>query len=971
MLHPLLRRSLVALVLACSFGIPAEALRAQTPTEAELSGTVRTALGEPIQRPVITVLDADGETIRSFTGLLDGTFALRGVGLGVYSVRIEALGFRPQVIPGVALRPGVATQLQIVLAGGAPGVDTVAAPAGASVGAASARWLDAVEFRAAPAESPTLDGWTRLSTFTDEGLGLAGLPGANTALFIDGLPFRPVRPLGLRSLDRGLGLVTARTVAAAQVGVAGAGRALPSGAGGRIGIHSVRGTGAGVTVDAAGSTGPLRQSTADPDDPPSTRSIQAGGMATLTPAPDTTAIVVAADVWQVERPRAGLLAAAEGGVEGIRAPYVERRRGLSAFARLDHSLGAAGSLWGTARFAVQPAAVDLTGSAWGLVDTGERTDLLVGGGFLAVVGRRELLEIRLGVGRSAWTSAAAAGVDLPFQAGSPTFLDASTGLQGGPGPLEAESASRLDGDLIAALQARRGTHSLYFGLRGGWASHSQDLGRDPWIRTAVGTGVVDGTWSGAFVARRYRGEVDATVPRFGIFAEDTWAAGSDLQLRYGAGFDSEWVPVLDILPNSNWFTASGLTAPTLQEQVSAGSGFVDLTWSNGGTQLTLGAAYESHAFDPTLLIEVLNSRDYDVYAGMGSYGAWPGAPAGAVSPNQVAPGYAYLVDDPSAPATMRLSAGVHRAAGPVEFGVGGVFRFTEGLTRRRNLNRTVVAHGADQNGRALWAQPWKVGSWLGADPATLGRFGSFGPVWELDQGGWSEYLGVTGRLAYTVPGGIHLSGEYTWSRTEDNVPGLGSQGLLVGVPLEAGADDDPTEGVSDLDRPHRLTGTLAVPLPVGEGSRLSAVYRFWSGTPFTPGYAPGVDANLDGVMGNAPAFVSDAAAAAHPGWDCLDDDRGAFATRNGCRRADLQTLDLRLEIGLPGPGIGLFVDAFNVLDQEVEWIDTALLGVRAGSTLTSVGASTALPFETNAGFGSGLADRSSGRMIRLGVRVGR
>ncbi len=971
MLHPLLRRSLLALILAGSFGIPAEALRAQTPTEAELSGTVRSALGEPIQRPVITVLDADGEAIRSFTGLLDGTFALRGVGLGVYSVRVEALGFRPQLVPGVALRPGVATRLQIVLGSGASGVDTVAAPAAASGGGVSERWIDAADFRAAPAEAPTLDGWTRLSTLTDEGLGLAGLPGANTALFIDGLPFRPVRPLGLRSLDRGLGLVTSRTVAAAQVGVAGAGRALPSGAGGRIGVHSVRGTGAAVEVDAAGAAGPLRQSTADPDDAPSTRSIQAGAMATLVPSPDTTAIVVAADVWQVERPRAGLLPGADGGVEGVRAPYVERRRGLSAFARLDHTFGAAGSLWGTARFAVQPAAVDLTGSAWGLVDTGERTDFLVGGGFLAVVGRRELLEVRLGVGRSAWTSAAAAGADLPFEAGSPTFLDASTGLRGGPGPLEAESASRLDGDLTAALQARRGTHSIYVGLRGGFASHSQDLGRDPWIRTAVGTGAVDGSWSGAFVARRYRGEVSATVPRFGIFAEDTWAAGSGLQLRYGAGFDSEWVPLLDILPTSSWFAASGLTAPSLEEQVSAPSGFVDLTWSNSGTQLTLGAAYESHAFDPSLLLEVRNSRDSDVYGSTGSFPAWPEAPLTAITPPSIDPGYAYLVDDPSAPATLRLSAGVQRSAGAVEFGVGGVVRFTEGLTRRRNLNRTVTPHGTDQNGRSLWAQPWKVGSWLGADPGTLSRFASFGPVWELDQGGWSEYLGITARLAYAVSGGVRFSGEYTWSRTEDNVPGLGSQGPLAGVPLEAGAADDPTEGVSDLDRPHRVTGTVAVPLPVGEGSRLSAVYRFWSGTPFTPGYAPGVDANLDGVVGNAPAFVSDAAAAAHPDWDCLDGDRGVFASRNGCRRADVQTLDLRLEIGLPGPGIGLFVDAFNVLDQEIELIDTALLDVRAGSALTSVGTSTTLPFDTNPGFGSGLADRSAGRMIRVGLRVGR
>ncbi|MEK9507481.1 carboxypeptidase-like regulatory domain-containing protein [Gaopeijia maritima] len=966
MLRPSFWRPLV--VFSAAFGalLAADPSAAQTPTESEFSGTVRSVTGEPIQRAVISLRDLDGQVVRSFEGGLDGNFVLRGLGMGRYDVRVEALGFRPQVVTGVVLRPGAATRLTVVLGQGGAGVDTTRA-AGASAGSAVDRWFDASELAAWPGATPALDSWLPLATTTGEGLGMAGLPGAHTSVFIDGLPFRPVMPFGLRESDRALGIATGRSIAAVQLSPVADGLALRAGAGGRISIHSQRGGQPGSGFDVAGSAGPLRGSEADPDDAPGALSLQAGGLASLAPESSPTSVVLGADVWQVERPRAGLLAS-DGDVDGVTAPWVEQRRGAAAFARFDRAVDG-GSVWGTARLAVQPGVTDLTGMAWGLADTGERIDLLAGGGLIAPVGRREVLDVRLGVTRSAWSSAAVAGAELPFEAGAPTFLDAATGLRGGPGPIEAESANRLDADLIATMVLTRGAHRMQVGIRGGVAAHAQDFGTAPWVSSRVGEGAPIGSWTGAFEARRYRGETTATVPRFGVVAEDAWRVSSSTMLRVGASFDSEWLPIVDILPNSNWFGASGLRPVSIEEQLTGVSGFADLVWSGaGGTEVRLGGSYESHPFDPSLLIEILNSSDFDVYAGRAT-APWPEVASGAANPSTIVPGYGYLVAEPEAPSTVRVSGGFARAAGAVQFSAGGVFRRSDGLTRRRDLNRGAVPHGSDRNGRPLWAQPSKVGAWLGADPATVGRFEQFGPVWELDQGGWSEYLGVTGRMTVRAPGGLQVGAEYTWSRTEDNVPGLASQGMRQGVSLEAAAGDDATEGVSDLDRPHRATGVVSFPLPIGTGSRLSAIGRFMSGAPFTPGYAAGVDANLDGVSGNDAAFVADAAAGTHGDWDCLDDDRGAFATRNGCRAADVKTLDLRLELGLPGAGVRLFVDAFNVLDERRGLLDTALLRVDSDAGLPAVDGSTALPFEVNPGFGSDLADRSTGRMLRVGLRV--
>lgn len=190
--------------------------------------------------------------------------------------------------------------------------------------------------------------------------------------------------------------------------------------------------------------------------------------------------------------------------------------------------------------------------------------------------------------------------------------------------------------------------------------------------------------------------------------------------------------------------------------------------------------------------------------------------------------------------------------------------------------------------------------------------------------------------------------------------------------MEAASGGKATAGVSDLDRPHRAVGVLAIPLPFGPGTELSGVYRFRSGAPFTPGYGAGVDPNTDGVLGNDPAFVSTAADAAHGGdWSCVATAAGTFVERNSCRMPDVHTLDVRLSVDLPGPRVSLVVDALNVLDREVSLLDTALLTTDPAGAVSGARSATRLPLVANPEFGSPLRDLSTGRTLRVGLRIGR
>ena len=147
----------LALALATYAGVPG-VVEAQSLSEAEVSGRVRTVLGEAIPRPAVSVLDASGAPIRGVDGGLDGSFLVRGLGPGTYTLRVEALGFSPRVYVGLRLRPGQGMNLAVQLRPAGSGADTVFA-GGTGNPPAAGRWIDAPDLASLPVESPDLASW--------------------------------------------------------------------------------------------------------------------------------------------------------------------------------------------------------------------------------------------------------------------------------------------------------------------------------------------------------------------------------------------------------------------------------------------------------------------------------------------------------------------------------------------------------------------------------------------------------------------------------------------------------------------------------------------------------------------------------------------------------------------------------------------------------------------------------------------
>jgi hypothetical protein len=155
-------------------------------------------------------------------------------------------------------------------------------------------------------------------------------------------------------------------------------------------------------------------------------------------------------------------------------------------------------------------------------------------------------------------------------------------------------------------------------------------------------------------------------------------------------------------------------------------------------------------------------------------------------------------------------------------------------------------------------------------------------------------------------------------------------------------------------------------------------YGLTSGRPFTPGFRPGVDANGDGSASNDPAFVDQGLPgmdALLGGWSCLVRQAGRFAERNSCRDPVVHSLDVRATLGpleMAGLTAELWIEGLNLTDEAAAVRDHALYLVEPGTPLATNPATGAVtvPLVVNGGFGRPLAHRSSGRFLRLSLRLG-
>src|SRR5690606_18888633 len=595
------------------------------------------------------------------------------------------------------------------------------------------------------------------------------------------------------------------------------------------------------------------------------------------------------------------------------------------------------------------------------------------------LGARFAQELRLGFERSRRSYSAAdgsTGVDLPATrvvAGGFGFgTDPSL-----PGEFEHSAVHLAQSVHIGG----GGSHRFKVGLAGSFDSYDNSY--------AYGR-------SGQFLfggidefARREGAFVQAVGPvpiarfdarQYAIFAQDLWNVLPGLDLQLGVRFELEELPRDEIRLNRDWLGLTGIANNDISPTTRKFSPRLGFQWDVQGQHQWLlrgsaGIFYDRA--DPGVLSELLtHDGRVRIRRGLGDLSSWPDLPDSVHAP-VVAPRLTLLGPEFSAPRTARASLGLTRSLGPdASFHLSTTFRQTDFLPRRRDVNLLPAPAARDQYGRPIYGTLAQQGELLVAEPGSGRRFTDFEMVSAMNADGFSRYADLTLMLERRTPGGVGFFARYTFSRTTDNWLGARGAGPEAELsPFPGGLEgSDWAEGRSDLDIPHRFVAGAEVEAgPV----RIAGIYRFRSGTPFTPGFRDGVDANADGSGLNDPAFV-DAAVTGMDDliarWDCLRDQVGRFAERNACRAAGVHTLDARIAmpmLRLGGYRTEIVLDALNILESDVADPDAALYLVDSSRSLT-VDPGTGnvdVPLIANPHFGEPLVRRTPGRMLRLGIRV--
>jgi hypothetical protein len=333
-----------------------------------------------------------------------------------------------------------------------------------------------------------------------------------------------------------------------------------------------------------------------------------------------------------------------------------------------------------------------------------------------------------------------------------------------------------------------------------------------------------------------------------------------------------------------------------------------------------------------------------------------------------------------APRAFKAGFGISRNfTGGIALHLSGSYHHTDYLLRRADRNLAPAPQGETQEGRPVYGRLVQQAGLVSPVPGSNRRFDGFDQVHVLSPTGYSDYAEFSALLERRVERGLSYGVSYTFSRTEDNVPGSRSpdpSDQLSPFPegLEGG---DWADGRSDFDVPHRAA--LSADYVTGGRTPLSvgARFRYRSGLPFTPGFQPGVDVNGDGAGSNDPAYLDAgltglASALSAAGCGATTN---AFAERNACREDGAYGLDLRFSVGLPlqtggGSRLAVTLDAFNLLSSAMGIVDRALVLVDpAGTTLIDGAGNVTLPFVANPNFGNLLIRRNDLRTIRVGLRM--
>ena len=973
-------------LISLSALLPPEA-EAQSVMTGTVSGTVRGGDSRPVAQGLVTLAAAGGGSTYDVTTTGTGTFTIPLVQPGSYEIRVEAVGHRPLVARGLTIGGGETRSVSLTLTPEPPPVtrvDTISlGSSSASRVRAGTVQLGSTEVRSWPHRFGDLASVVGLSTSFDAGLGSQGLPGDMTLIVADGVPFYgAAHPAARRELltaplfpVSALAGVSA-THDAGDIEWAGA-------AGGYVGVTTRSGASTQpVELEGSYSGSPVWSSGELEGDVPSLLSWH-GGARGAVQLSRRGRLFATGEVLQQQTPAAARapesLAAALSGLDpsvlaALTEPSLEDYDRYSGLVRFDlaQSPTSSGFLRVAGGFARRefdgPGPSTLTGLA---TPEEESLDLSAAVGIVNHYARTSTFELRAGFSRSSREFDHAEGTAIPaYVTGAGAALGAAAGSGG--------SVSRTDFLATPVFHWTPGDRSaLKFGATARASRHTSTYSRAQGGSLYFGDamGVLDGRGFGVVTSAP---EVTFSVQEYGLFVQGEAEIAPGVEIRIAGRYDYEAISGDGPTSNAEWLATTGLDNtdfPDRHHQVGVRG---VLSWDpfrDGRTRVSGMASTHVGDVDLRALSETFSGGTEVTstrWAGAGL--SWPD---GGLPPQATAlPSPTLLGPDLRAPSTIRADIDVvQRLSAGTSFFARGSTRRTDFLVRRRNLNLPVLPQATDPNGRSIYGTLQQDGPLVTTTDDDARRFPSFGDVYALDPDGWSEYRGVTLGVEHVGPL-VELFGAYTLSRTEDNWIGAGSGAvgstLPPGLPMDEGDSWD--ERTSDFDVPHRVAAGMTIDrAPIA----VSAVYRFRSGFPFTPGYRLGVDANGDGSGHNDVAFVPDAAELGElvDEWPCLEDQAGGFARRNSCRGPSVHTVDARIRVELGRVGgldAALTVDGLNLIEGKDGVIDGALLLVDPEGAITESpdGSTVTIPTVVNDRFGSVLYPGSRGRMLRIALRIG-
>ncbi|UCF20472.1 MAG: TonB-dependent receptor [Gemmatimonadota bacterium] len=972
----------------------------QSITRGTLEGTVTDATGKALIGANIWITDSESGATWRLRSDRAGRFRLALLSPGDYDVLVEELGYQPQRISGVPVRPGANRRLEVTLSTTTLPVSQIeAGPAPRAVAdsrAGVSQWFAPFEVSRLPENRREFSELGRLSTTSDINLATEGLPSSLSEIAVDGVPYSPARHRDL-AVDPGAFVFPRSTLHSAELVTNGLDVEWSEAAGAYLSGYSTKGSDRPeLRLLGDWQAGVLTTSDTFNGRDIGTHSFRGGAVFSGPIISDTAHVVLGLEAqrletplpqpWEIDTLDAALVGVASGFGVNI-APYTSPRVAttdlLSGYSRFDWQLASA-------------HAISVRGNIASIRAGGnEKRDPDLGPDHAASLGA-ELEGLDL-AGAATLASRFSnllsqelrVGVDFSErdykQTGPPMTRIVDGGQAFGNDPTLPAKFERLTVRASETLHFSLPRHQLKLGIAGLYTSDEQ---RYAYARAGEyifgGVGEFDrleGVYSGATGA--------APVAKFrnwqlAAYLQDVWTAVPGLDVLLGLRYEYEVLDSDAIRRNEDWREITGIDNAGIEDKIHKFSPRFGFLWDvsqRGVWFIRGGAAIYHDRVDAGVFGEaVAQDGPVEFQRGVGTLGSWPLLPSLAQAPLQ-GTRLSLLGPDFQPPRTGRISLGFTRL---LERGsalhLSGVYRYTDHLPRRADLNLPLAPTGRDQYGRPIYGNLVQSGSLIAAEPGSNRRFTDFDLVSALNADGVSSFWGFTVTLERHANDWLDLLASYTYSWTDDDwLSGSGGGPDVQLTPFpDSLAGVDWADGRSDFDVPHRLVlGTewkLRSPL---QGLRLAAFYRFQTGQPFTPGFRDGVDANGDGSARNDPAFVDPAITgmdALLQEWDCLADQAGEFVERNSCRGPDTHRLDARLALGVvnfSGHPVELGVDLLNALDTDTGLRDRALYLIDRNATIaTDPDGTVTLPLVVNPRFGEALVRRTSGRSLRLGLRVG-